>query len=137
MPRACRVPSRPRADNFYGGTLSKSLGDVFETHALDFLRRQRMRFVARNVTCRGGEIDLVMLDECGALVFVEVRARKGGRYANAAASVDARKRARLVHAAQHFLATWRGALPACRFDIVAFDAGRIAWLRDAFRADEA
>ncbi|WP_407642412.1 YraN family protein [Caballeronia arvi] len=137
LPRACRVQLRPHVDNFYGGALSKTLGDVFETHALEFLQRQRMRCVARNVTCRGGEIDLVMLDERGALVFVEVRARKRGRFANAAASVDARKRARLVHAAQHFLATWRGALPACRFDVVAFDAGRIEWMRDAFRADEA
>lgn len=117
--------------------MSKTLGDAFESHALEFLQRQRMRLVARNVTCRGGELDLVMLDEHGALVFVEVRARRSARFANAAASVDARKRARLVHAAQHFLATWRGALPACRFDIVAFDAGRIHWMPDAFRADEA
>ncbi len=117
--------------------MSKTLGDVFEMHALEFLRRRRMRLVARNVTCRGGEIDLVMLDERGALVFVEVRARRSRRYANAAASVDAKKRARLVLAAQHFLATWRGAMPACRFDVVAFDAGRIHWLPDAFRADEA
>jgi putative endonuclease len=117
--------------------LSKTLGDVFESRALEFLQRQRMRLVARNVTCRGGEIDLVMLDACGALVFVEVRARKSRRYENPAASVDARKRVRLVHAAQHVLATWRGALPACRFDVVAFDAGRVLWLPDAFRADEA
>ncbi|WP_087131115.1 YraN family protein [Caballeronia pedi] len=124
-------------DNFYGGALSKTLGDAFEAHALEFLQRRRMRLVARNVTCRGGEIDLVMLDERDALVFVEVRSRTSGRYANAAASIDARKRARLVLAAQHFLATWRGALPACRFDVVAFDAGRIQWMPDAFRADEA
>jgi putative endonuclease len=26
---------------------------------------------------------------------------------------------------------------ACRFDVVAFEAGRLVWLRDAFRADEA
>ncbi|BAN24630.1 YraN family protein [Caballeronia insecticola] len=117
--------------------MSKPLGDAFEARALEFLRRRRLRLVARNVTCRGGEIDLVMIDERGALVFVEVRARSGRQFANAAASIDARKRARLVRAAQQFLATWRGALPACRFDVVAFDAGRIQWLPDAFRADEA
>ncbi|SAK41900.1 hypothetical protein AWB79_00505 [Caballeronia hypogeia] len=117
--------------------MSKTLGDVFETRALEFLQRQRMRIVARNVTCRGGELDLVMIDERGALVFVEVRARGSRRFANAAASIDARKRARLVLAAQHFLATWRSELPACRFDVIAFDAGRIHWLRDAFRPDEA
>ncbi|MDF0499727.1 YraN family protein, partial [Burkholderia cenocepacia] len=26
---------------------------------------------------------------------------------------------------------------ACRFDVVAFEAGRLAWLRDAFRTDDA
>jgi len=41
----------------------------------------------------------------------------------------------LVLAAQHYLMTWRGALPVCRFDVIAFDAGRIVWLRDAFRSD--
>ncbi len=116
--------------------MSKTLGDAFETRALEYLQRQRMRLVARNVRCRGGEIDLVMLDDRGALVFVEVRARASRRFADAAASIGATKRARLVRAAQHYLATWRGALPACRFDVIAFDAGRIRWLPDAFRADD-
>jgi putative endonuclease len=115
--------------------MSKSLGDAFETRALEFLQRQRMKLVARNVRCRGGEIDLVMRDERGALVFVEVRARMSRRYADAATSVGATKRMRIVRAAQHYLMTWRGALPVCRFDVIAFDAGRIRWLADAFRPD--
>ncbi|MDR5803498.1 YraN family protein [Caballeronia sp. LZ001] len=115
--------------------VSKSLGDVFEARALEYLQRQRMKLIARNVRCRGGEIDLVMSDERGALVFVEVRARASRRFADAAASVDARKRERIVRAAQFYLTKWRGALPACRFDVIAFDAGRIRWVTDAFRAD--
>jgi putative endonuclease len=117
--------------------VSKTVGDAFEAHALAFLQRQRMRLVARNVMCRGGEIDLVMRDRDGALVFVEVRARRGGKYADAVTSIGAKKRSRLIRAAQHYLSAWRGALPACRFDVVAFDAGRIVWLPDAFRADDA
>jgi putative endonuclease len=124
------------ADNFYGGALSKTVGDAFEARALEYLQRQRMRIVARNVTCRGGEIDLVMRDRDGALVFVEVRARRSRRFADAAASVGAAKRERLIRAAHQYLSTWRGAVPACRFDVVAFDAGRIVWLPDAFRADD-
>ncbi|TCK42256.1 putative endonuclease [Paraburkholderia sp. BL8N3] len=124
------------ADNFYGGALSKTVGDAFEARALEYLQRQRMRIVAPNVTCRGGEIDLVMRDRDGALVFVEVRARRSRRFADAAASVGAAKRERLIRAAHHYLSTWRGAVPACRFDVVAFDAGRIVWLPDAFRADD-
>jgi putative endonuclease len=115
--------------------MSKVLGDVFETRALDYLQHRRMRLVARNVRCRGGEIDLVMRDEAGALVFVEVRARASRHFADAATSIGATKRTRIVRAAQHYLMRWRGALPVCRFDVVAFDAGRIRWIPDAFRAD--
>jgi putative endonuclease len=70
-----------------------------------------------------------------APVFVEVRARCSRQFAAAAASIGAHQQRRLVLAAQHYLMTWRGALPVCRFDVIAFDAGRIVWLRDAFRAD--
>ncbi|MEW9581373.1 YraN family protein [Paraburkholderia sp. DGU8] len=107
--------------------------------AREFLQRQRLRFVAHNVSCRGGEIDLVMRDRDGALVFVEVRARAQRRYGGAAASIGWHKKQRIVRAAQHYLATrsaaWRDQ-PACRFDVIAFDGGRLVWLRDAFRADE-
>jgi putative endonuclease len=69
-----------------------------------------MRFVARNFVCRGGEIDLVMRDmgDDRALVFVEVRARRSRQFTAAATSISARKRQRLIHAAQCYLSTWRG-----------------------------
>lgn len=122
--------------NFLGRAGSKDVGAAFETHALVFLQRQRLRLVARNVVCRGGEIDLVMRERDGVLVFVEVRARAQRRYGGAAASIGWRKRQRLVRAARHYLATRVSAVPACRFDVVAFEGGRLVWLRDAFRADE-
>ncbi|WP_049870185.1 YraN family protein [Paraburkholderia atlantica] len=128
--------------NFSCTHQSKSVGAAFEARAREFLQRQRLRFVASNVTCRGGEIDLVMSDRDGALVFVEVRARAQRHYGGAAASIGWQKRQRIVRAARHYLAT-RAATnraprdePACRFDVVAFESGRLVWLRDAFRADE-
>lgn len=130
---ATRTPGD--ADNFSTRRESKRLGAVFEARALEYLQRQRLRVVARNVTCRGGEIDLVMRDAAGVLVFVEVRARAWRGYGGAMASVGHEKRRRLVHAAQYFLAT-RGAMnSACRFDVVAFDGCEVVWVRDAFRAD--
>jgi putative endonuclease len=94
-----------------------------------------LRFVARNVVCRGGEIDLVMREPDGALVFVEVRARTRSGYGGAAASVAWHKQQRIVRAAQYFLSAHDGAMPVCRFDVIAFERGRLLWLRDAFRAD--
>jgi putative endonuclease len=129
-----REDARP-THNFLGSARSKTVGAAFEARALTFLQRQRLRFVARNVVCRGGEIDLVMRERDGALVFVEVRARAGGGYGGAVASVVWQKQQRIVRAAQHFLAAHDGAMPACRFDVIAFERGRLLWLRDAFRAD--
>ncbi|WP_105511336.1 YraN family protein [Paraburkholderia sp. BL21I4N1] len=136
---ATASPSSPAPHNFSRSAGSKLVGAVFELRAQEFLQRQRLRFVARNVSCRGGEIDLVMRDRDGALVFVEVRARAQAQFGGAAASIDWRKQRRIVRAAQHYLAIHGRCShdqPACRFDVVAFEAGRLVWLRDAFRADE-
>ena len=136
-----RAPSQGRtghaepADNYLRRRGSKRVGAEYEALALDFLRRQRLRLVARNVTCRGGEIDLVMRDRDGVLVFVEVRARAGGRYGGAAASIGLHKQRRIVLAARYFLVTRGGSASACRFDAVVFEGRRLVWLRDAFRED--
>jgi putative endonuclease len=115
--------------------MSKILGDAYERQALVLLERQGLRLLERNLRFRCGEIDLLMRDPSGVLVFVEVRARSNLRYGGAAASVGARKRLRLRAAAMLVLARWRGPAPPCRFDVVAFEGGRCVWLRNAFDGD--
>jgi len=115
-------------------------GAASEDAALDFLRAQGLRLLARNVQMRGGELDLVMRDG-DAVVFVEVRYREHTTFGGAVASVDAGKRRKLVRAALLFLARNSGyANASCRFDVIAASgdpaAPKITWLRDAFRADE-
>jgi putative endonuclease len=100
-----------------------------------------LKLLVRNFHCRYGEIDLIMQDGA-AIVFVEVRFRKHGRFASAAASVDARKQGKLLRTAAHYLRKhpqFRNA-PA-RFDVVALDGPTpqhftLQWLRDAFRPAE-
>jgi len=99
-----------------------------------------LRLVARNWRCPAGEIDLVMQDG-DTLVFIEVRYRGSERFGGAVATVDARKQARVVRAARHYL-QGRGelAVPAARFDVVGVAGGRgaqrrIEWIRDAFRTN--
>jgi len=94
--------------------------------------------LARNVRCRGGEVDLICAEH-GEVVFVEVRLRSSGRFGGAAASITAAKRRRVLIAAQWWLGGagrhQRGA--PCRFDAVLLDAldpARITWLRGAFDA---
>ncbi len=94
---------------------------------------QRNYRVARGPRARGGEIDLILRDADGTLVFCEVRSRAGSAHGGAAASISATKRASLVYAARHYLMGLTSQ-PACRFDVVAVDSGRVEWLPGAFDA---
>jgi putative endonuclease len=121
------------------GAGTVAAGAAAEDLALTWLQQRGLTLVRRNYRvargpgARGGEIDLILRDTDGTLVFCEVRARKNARHGGAAATVGAAKQRALVFAAQHFLLTLRQ-LPPCRFDVLAVDAGRVEWLRGAFDA---
>jgi putative endonuclease len=109
-------------------------GQAAEERALAHLQRAGLRLAERNYRTPGrggGEIDLIMHDADGTLVFVEVRARANARHGGAAASVTARKRHRIVRAARHYLLRYPVA-PPCRFDVIAIEGGDLRWLRAAF-----
>lgn len=107
-------------------------GMAAERQAAEYLAGKGLKLVERNFRVRGGEIDLVMRDG-PVLVFVEVRARTRADFGGAAESITAAKRGRIVLAAQHYLARHDGN-PACRFDAVLIQAGRLEWLKAAFDA---
>lgn len=114
---------------------TKSRGDAAEAAALAHLQAAGLALVARNYRTPGrggGEIDLVMRERDGTLVFVEVRQRSGASHGGAGASITARKQQRIVFAARYFLARL-GRVPPCRFDVVLVQE-RIEWLRGAFDA---
>jgi len=112
-------------------------GDAAEARALAHLERHGLTLVERNYRvargphARGGELDLILRERDGTLVFVEVRVRADARHGGAAASVGAAKRASLVLAARHYLLRF-AAPPPCCFDVVAIDDGELQWLRAAF-----
>lgn len=118
---------------------TKVVGDEGESRALAHLRRAGLELVERNYRvargprARGGEIDLVLRERDGTLVFVEVRRRAADLHGGAAASVSFAKRRALLLAAQHYLRRYASP-PPCRFDVVAIDGERIEWLRAAFDA---
>ena len=116
----------------------RARGDAAEAAALAMLQASGLQLLARNAASRGGELDLVMRDGA-TVVFVEVRYRATRRFGGGAASVDAGKRRRLVHAARAFLAGHPQMADApCRFDVVDADgdpdAPTLTWLRAAFDA---
>lgn len=116
----------------------KEAGSAGEHAALTYLQNKGLKLLARNYRCRGGEIDLVMLDGA-TLALIEVRLRSDPRFGGAAASVDAPKQRRLTIAARHLMLTRRDlARYRARFDVVAFESAlsgmlEINWIKDAFR----
>jgi putative endonuclease len=124
----------------------RARGALIEAAARRHLLDAGLREVAANANYRGGELDLVMLEDGpgrrpASVVFVEVRYRSNKTFGSGAVSIDAHKRRKLVHAAQLFLGSHRQFrdMP-CRFDVVFADgdpaAPNLTWLRDAFRADD-
>jgi putative endonuclease len=112
-------------------------GMAAEDRALQWLQGKGLTLVQRNYRvargphARGGEIDLILREPDGTLVFVEVRSRAGVAHGGAAASVTPAKQRSLRLAAQHFLLQLP-VLPPCRFDVLAIDGDRLQWLRGAF-----
>lgn len=121
------------------GRTTKAIGDAAEARALDHLQAQGLKLVQRNYRvaggphARGAEVDLILRDRDGTLVFVEVRARASAGHGGALASVGALKQQRIVRAARHYLLRWP-VLPPCRFDVVAIEGEHIHWVKAAFDA---
>lgn len=122
---------------------TKQRGDAAEDLALAHLQRHGLRLVQRNFKTPGrggGEVDLIMREPDGTLVFVEVRQRASASRGGAAGSVTPLKQRRVVLAARHFLLRL-GSEPPCRFDVVLIDGAldapappAVQWLRAAFDA---
>jgi putative endonuclease len=115
---------------------TKQAGDAAESRALAHLQDRGLLLIARNYRTPGrggGEIDLVMREPDGTLVFVEVRRRASRAFGGAAGSIGALKQRRIVFAARHYLMRLREP-PPCRFDVVSIEGDGIQWMRAAFDA---
>lgn len=111
-------------------------GSGAEEQALQYLRGQGLRLLARNWRCKLGELDLVMQDG-DTVAVIEVRSRARADYGAAAETIDRRKQARLVRATRLWLARRPElAEQPLRFDVVTLDAGALEWRREAFDVQE-
>lgn len=118
---------------------TKSRGDEGEARALVYLQSQGLTLVERNYrvargpSARGAEVDIIMRDRDGTLVFVEVRQRSAQDHGGAAATVSRGKQRKCILGAQHYLMSLRE-WPPCRFDVVAIDGDSLHWIPAAFDA---
>ena len=95
----------------------QALGREGEKIAEVFLKKQGYRLVERNYRCRGGEVDLIVLDR-RIIVFVEVKTRTDHGFGSPLEAVEPRKQRRMILAAQLFLHQKKLHERDARFDVV-------------------
>lgn len=87
-----------------------------EALAAEYLRKKRYKLVASGYHCRFGEIDLIVENK-KYIVFVEVKLRKSGTFAEAMEYVDYRKQDKLRVTASLYLSQNPTPLQP-RFDVI-------------------
>jgi len=114
----------------------RTRGAAFEQLAAAWCSARGWQILARNVTCRRGEIDLIALDKA-TVVFIEVRQRTSSRYGTPAETVTAAKQRRLAAAIRYWLAGPVGRRYVdhpMRCDILAYTTSKQPpeWIANAF-----
>ncbi len=96
----------------------RKLGNAGEKAAERFLKKSGYRILARNYTCRAGEIDLICFrDEC--IVFVEVKTLESDDFTDPESKITPAKQRRLERAARDWLDRYNRPECAYRFDAVS------------------
>ena len=119
-------------------SLKRDIGKKYEAHAAKFLRNHGYRIVAKNFQWRGGEIDLVVINN-SVIVFVEVKYRSNEDYGQAVETVTLEKQRKLIRTAHYFLQQHNEfSLMDARFDVIGMTPTsddkeiKVDWIKGAF-----
>ena len=121
----------------------KRLGSWGEALTAEHLRREGYTILTTGYRCRMGEIDLIAR-QGKVIAFVEVKTRSSQRYGQGREAVDARKQARLLAAARHYLTEHPAEDSCLRFDVADIYAPQgtstpgpeLNYLENAFQVEE-
>jgi len=99
------------------------LGRWGQNRAEKYLRGHGLKTIARNYAFPGGELDLVMADTDGTIIFTEVKTRQSEDFMPAVAAVNQKKRRKIIRTAKRFLRQFKISEKPLRFDIVTVILG--------------
>ena len=96
---------------------TKSKGSIGEILAERYLNNLGYKFIARNYTCKFGEIDLIYKDK-DYYVFVEVKARLDDRFGLPREAINFKKQRKIKRVAEFYLISNNLYDKNCRFDCI-------------------
>jgi putative endonuclease len=103
------------------------LGIAAEEAVAGHLAAHGWLVLAQRWRCRFGELDLACIDREGALVGVEVRARRSSRAGSPVESIDRQRLHRLRSALVDFATTNEISARAFRVDLAAVEFAEAGW----------
>lgn len=110
----------------------RKTGSVYERRAAEYLILNGVEILEMNFSLKGGEIDIIGLDE-KTYIFVEVKYRKNSSHGNPAEAVTYSKQRNICRIATLYKQIKK--LPndgSFRFDVIAILDDKISWYKNAF-----
>jgi putative endonuclease len=101
----------------------KRLGAFGERVAKGYLQKHGYEIMESNFRCPAGEIDIVARDG-DAIVFVEVRTRRGQQFGTPEESITPAKKAKLIELAESYIQAREDLPLPWRIDVVAIEVNR-------------
>lgn len=109
----------------------KQTGNRGEEQAVQFLRKQGYKILARNFSTAVGELDIVA-QEKKTLVFVEVKTRASNAFGGPIAAVTSAKQQRMVRAAIQYIKATTPKFDSIRFDVIGILPDSLEHIPNAF-----
>ncbi len=88
-----------------------------ETMAVELLKEKNYNILEKNYSNRFGEIDIIA-EDCGTIVFVEVKTRKNYRFGRPHEAVDYEKIRHIKNTADRYIAQKQWYRLPIRYDII-------------------
>ncbi len=96
----------------------QQFGEICEAVAVEHLKKHGYRILEQNYRTKLGEIDIIAKEK-GAIVFIEVKARRSYRFGNPKWAVTPKKQRKISMVALYYLKATKLRDVKARFDVVA------------------
>lgn len=112
---------------------NREKGAQFESVASEYFLEKNYQILERNYSRKVGEIDLIVKDPNGTLVFVEVKYRRKQKKGFPMEAVNVKKQQRIYRTAQWYLLEHPiSSHISCRFDVISILDGEVTHYVNAF-----
>lgn len=112
-------------------TKKRAYGNEAEELAVNYLKQNGYKIIARNYACKTGEIDIIA-QKGGCLVFAEVKARATQAFGGPVDAVTPAKQKKVANTAMCYIKEKNPKFDSLMFDIIAVLDGKAQHIQNAF-----